>query len=105
MVNGIDSFAVTNIDGLDSVDVIRVCIAYRDGRRAYNHVPNDTEILARVEPVYVDFPGWKQPTHGIRRWKDLPGRARSYLKAIAEMSGAPLSIVSVGPSREQTLFL
>src|SRR5258705_222108 len=63
MVNGINELAVTNVDGLDSLDVIRVCIGYRVGKARYDYVPNDIEVLARCEPVYAEFPGWKTPTH------------------------------------------
>ena len=105
MVNGIDELAVTNVDGLDTLDLIRVCVGYRAGNKRYDYIPNDIEVLTRCEPVYVDFPGWKTPTNKVRGWKDLPGRARSYLRAIAELTGADLSIVSVGPSRDQTIFL
>jgi adenylosuccinate synthase len=105
MVNGIDELAVTNLDGLDTVEVIKVGIAYRcDGKR-YDYVPNDGEILARCEPVYAEFPGWRTPTHKARKWKDLPAKARMYLKAIAELTDAKLMIASVGPGREQTIFV
>jgi len=103
MVNGIDELAVTNVDGLDSLEVIRVCVGYRVGARAFNYVPNDIELLAKCEPVYVAFPGWQKPTHRTRRWKDLPVRARTYLQALAELTGAKLALVSVGPAREQTI--
>ena len=105
MVNGIDDLAVTNVDGLDTLDVVRACVGYRVGGKTLDYIPNDIEVLARCEPVYVDFPGWKTPTTKARRWKDLPQRARSYLQAIAEFTGAKLAIVSVGPAREQTIFL
>jgi adenylosuccinate synthase len=105
MVNGIDELAVTNVDGLDSLDVIRACIGYRVGTQRFDYVPNDIELLTKCEPVYVDFPGWKTPTNKARKWKDLPPRARAYLKAIAELTGAELAIVSVGPSRDQTIKL
>jgi adenylosuccinate synthase len=105
MVNGIDELAVTNLDGLDTVETIKVCIGYRDGRKRYDYVPNDIEVLSHCEPVYAEFPGWRTPTHQARRWKDLPARARSYLKAIAELTGAGLGIASVGPGREQTIFV
>ena len=103
MVNGIDELAVTNVDGLDSVETIRVCIGYRDGARRYDFVPNDIEALSRCEPVYAEFPGWRTPTHHARKWKDLPAKTRSYLKALAELSGARLAIASVGPGREETI--
>ncbi len=105
MVNGIDDLAVTNIDGLDTVETIKVCIGYRDGKKKYDHVPNDIEVLARCEPVYAEFPGWRTPTHNARSWKDLPAKTRSYLKAIAELTDAKLFIASVGPAREQTIFV
>ena len=105
MVNGIDELAVTNVDGLDSVEIIRVGVGYRVGTKQFDHVPNDIELLGKCEPVYAEFPGWKQSTSNARRWKDLPAKARAYLNALAELTGAELSIVSIGPSREQTIFL
>ncbi len=105
MVNGIDELAVTNVDGLDTLESIRAGVGYRVGSRTVDYVPNDIELLSVCEPVYVDFPGWKESTSRARRWKELPARARTYLRALAELTGAKLSIVSVGPEREQTIFL
>ena len=105
MVNGIDELAVTNVDGLDSLDNIRVCVAYRVGKQQFDYVPNDIDLLGKCDPVYIDFPGWKTSTSEARKWKDLPLRARTYLQGLAEVTGARLSIVSVGPSREQTIFV
>jgi adenylosuccinate synthase len=105
MVNGIDELAVTNLDGLDSLETIKVCIGYRIGSKRYDYVPNDIDVFADCKPIYAEFPGWRTPTHKVRQWKKLPAKARSYLKAIAELSGARLIIASVGPSRDQTIFL
>ena len=105
MVNGIDELAVTNVDGLDTVETIRVCIGYRIGRQRYDFVPSDTDTLSRCEPVYAEFPGWRKSTAGARKFKDLPPRCRAYLKAITELTGAKLFIASVGPGREQTIFV
>ncbi|MGC9036526.1 MAG: adenylosuccinate synthase [Verrucomicrobiia bacterium] len=105
MINGIDHLAVTNLDGIDTLDVIKVCVAYKYGSQTYNYVPSDSNILARVEPVYAEFEGWKTPTVGASKWKDLPLNARKYLRAIAELSGAKLKIISVGPDRRQTIFV
>jgi adenylosuccinate synthase len=104
LINGVDFLAVTNLDGLDTVETIKVCLAYRVGRRRYDNLPSDTAELAACEPVYAEFPGWCTPTSGARRWKDLPARARSYLKALEDLVGAPIRIVSVGPDRDQTIF-
>ncbi|HEV2437998.1 MAG TPA: adenylosuccinate synthase [Verrucomicrobiae bacterium] len=105
MVNGIDDLAVTNLDGLDSVETIKVCVAYRHGKARYDFVPNDAQTLAECQPVYVEFEGWRAPTEKARSWKQLPPKARAYLKAIAELSDAKLFIASVGPAREQTIFV
>jgi adenylosuccinate synthase len=103
LVNGIDDLAVTNLDGLDSVRTLRVAIAYRLDGQTLEHSPNDVRALARCEPVYAEFPGWLSPTTAVRSWKALPPKARQYLKALAELTGARLSLISVGPGREQTL--
>jgi adenylosuccinate synthase len=105
MVNGIDDLAITNTDGLDSLETIKVCIAYRDGKKRYDYVPNDIEVLSRCVPVYAEFPGWKTPTDKAKSWKDLPPKCRSYLKAISELTDAKLFIASVGPGRDQTIFV
>jgi adenylosuccinate synthase len=105
MVNGIDELAVTNLDGLDSLETVRVCVGYRVGTERFDHVPADIEVLTRCQPVYVDFPGWQSSTEKARHWKELPRQARTYLSAITELTGAELKIVSVGPGRNQTLFI
>jgi len=105
MVNGIDDLAVTNLDGLDSLETIQVCVAYRRGKTRYDYVPNDAQTLAECEPVYVEFEGWRTPTEKCKTFKQLPAKARAYLKAIAELTGAKLYIASVGPGRDQTIFV
>jgi adenylosuccinate synthase len=105
MVNGIDELTVTNLDGLDTVERIKVAVAYRCGSQRLDYIPNDIQVLARCEPVYREFPGWKTQTTQARTWKELPAKARTYLEALAKLTGARLSIVSVGPGREQTLFV
>ncbi|MEO7300172.1 MAG: adenylosuccinate synthase [Verrucomicrobiota bacterium] len=105
MVNGIDELAVTNLDGLDTVEVIKACIGYRIGTSRIDYIPNDIAALAKCEPIYAEFPGWKIPTDKCKTWKDLPIKARTYLKAIAELTGAKLFIASVGPARAQTIFV
>ncbi|MCP5517502.1 MAG: adenylosuccinate synthase [Verrucomicrobiales bacterium] len=105
MVNGIDQLAVTNLDGLDTVERIRVCVAYRCGGKKLDYVPTDGRLLETCEPVYREFPGWRASTADARSWKDLPARARQYLEAVSSLVGAPLMIVSVGPARDQTIFV
>jgi adenylosuccinate synthase len=105
MVNGIDDLAITNLDGLDTVANIQVCVAYRRGRTQYDYIPNDAQVLAECEPLYVEFEGWRTPTDKCKTFKQLPAKAREYVKAIAELSNARLFIASVGPGRDQTIFV
>jgi adenylosuccinate synthase len=105
MVNGIDDLAVTNLDGLDTVETIKVCVAYRHGKTRYDFVPNDAQTLAECKPVYVEFEGWRTPADKARTWKQLPAKARAYLQAIAGLTDAKLAIASVGPGRNQTIFV
>ena len=105
MVNGLDELAVTNLDGLDTLETVKACVGYRIGDTRYDYIPNDVELLAQCQPIYVEFPGWRTPTDKARTWKQLPARARSYLKAIAQLTGAELTIASVGPARAQTIML
>lgn len=105
MVNGIDELAITNLDGLDTLDTVKVCVGYRIGRKRVEHVPNDIAQLEQCVPVYEEFPGWKTDTSKSRKWMDLPLNARKYLQAISKLTGAKLKIASVGPGREETIFL
>ena len=105
MLNGIDQIAVTNLDGLDSVPKIPVCVAYRLGRKQLEVPPSDVRELAECVPIYEEFAGWQTPTDKAKTWDDLPKRARSYLQTLAARTGGRLAIVSVGPNREQTIVI
>jgi adenylosuccinate synthase len=105
ILNGIDELAVTCLDGLDTVETIKVCLGYRTGLRRLDYVPTDVELMAKCKPVYAEFPGWKTSTSRCTKWKELPVAARKYLTALADLTGARLKIVSVGPDRAQTIFV
>jgi adenylosuccinate synthase len=104
MINGIDELAITNLDGLDHMDPIRVCVAYRLNGKRLDVPPCDAAQLNNCEPIYEEFGGWNKPTHKVKKISELPSRAKVYVKRIAELTGARLSMVSVGPARGQTLF-
>lgn len=106
MVNGIDRLAITNVDGLDNLKEIFICVGYRlDGRgKTMTLPPNDAGELARCKPVYKRLPGWQSSTSHCKKYEDLPLKARSYLETIAALSNAKLWMVSVGPEREQTIW-
>src|SRR5246500_4802381 len=105
MINGIDELAITNLDGLDHVDPIRVCVAYRLNGKPLDVPPCDASQRANWEPVYEEMRGWNAPTHSARKFSQLPSVARKYVKYISELTGAKLSMVSVGPARGETIIL
>jgi adenylosuccinate synthase len=107
MVNGVDQLAITNLDGLDNVPEILICTGYRIDNKGpvLDTPPTDAGELARCRPVYITMPGWLTPTDSIRKYKDLPAKARRYAETLAKLSGAKLFIVSVGPGRAQTIQL
>ncbi len=105
MINGIDELAITNLDGLDSVDPIRICTAYKLNGKRLDVPPSDAAQLENCQPVYEEMPGWKSSTESAKKFSELPKAARNYVGRIAELTGAKLTIVSVGPARGQTIFL
>jgi len=105
MINGIDELAITNLDGLDHVDPIKVCVGYRLNGKRLEVPPCDALQLDNCEPIYEEMRGWNQSTSAARKLSQLPSAARNYVKRIAQLTGARLSMVSVGPMRAQTIFL
>jgi adenylosuccinate synthase len=105
MVNGIDDLAVTKLDVLDSLPVIKICVGYKIGRKIIETVPTNAGLMQRCQPVYQEFEGWQTSTRDARSFDDLPKKAQVYLKKLAQLCGARLSIVSVGARRAETLFL
>jgi adenylosuccinate synthase len=103
LLNGFTSIAVTKLDVLDDLETIKVCVAYRVGDRRYTTVP-PTPILERASPEYEELPGWNVPTSGCTSWDELPANARAYLRRIEELVGAPVTIISVGPARRETIM-
>ena len=105
MINGIDELAITNLDGLDTVDPIRICVGYRLNGKRLSVPPCDAIQLDNCEPIYVQMPGWKRSTTSAKKLSQLPNAARDYVQCIGKLTGAKVSIVSVGPTRAQTILL
>ncbi len=104
-LNGITSLAVTKLDILDSFEEIKICVAYQIGGKTHKAPPLASLKWEDIIPVYETLPGWKTPTHQCRSYSELPNQAKAYLSRLSVLSGAPISLVSVGPDRKQTLFL
>lgn len=105
-INGLTGWAVSLLDVLSGLDEIKVCVAYKmpDGT-VTKDFPADSYLLDRCEPVYETLPGWKEEITGVRSWQELPEQAQKYVMHIQELTETPVVAVSVGPDREQTMWL
>ena len=104
-LNGMDSLALTKLDVLDSLKEIKICTGYRLRGQLLDSPPPLIEDLEKVEPVYETLPGWNRSTKGITAYDQLPKAAERYIKRICELVNTPLSLLSLGPERERTLFI
>jgi adenylosuccinate synthase len=95
---------VTKLDVLDELDTIRVCVGYRINGGLTSTPPLLSENFGDAQAVYENLPGWKESTVGIRRFEDLPANARSYLDRLQSLVGVPITIISTGPDRDQTII-
>ena len=103
-LSGVDELAVMLLDVLSGFDEIKICSAYTiDGKRV-EHFPSHVDDLKKAVPVYETVPGWQEELSAIRRYDDLPEGARRYIAKIGALLGRPVSIVSVGPDRSQTIL-
>ena len=104
-LNSVSGLCITKLDVLDGLDTIRLCVGYScDGKESMTP-PAGAEALATCAPVYVDMPGWKESTVGVREYEGLPTKAREYLGRIEEVVGTPIDIISTGPDRADTIVL
>lgn len=104
-INGISGLCVTKLDVLDGLHSLKMCIAYRYRGKETEYPPLDAAGWDEIEPVYLEFPGWSESTHGVTAWEKLPPAARAYLRSLEELVGCPLAIVSTGPDRDATIIL
>ncbi|HLH30620.1 MAG TPA: adenylosuccinate synthase, partial [Terriglobia bacterium] len=105
MINALDSVVITKIDVLDAFDEIPFCVDYKYKGSVLKEFPADAAILADVQPVYKNLRGWKQSLAGTKEWSKLPTVAQDYLKFLSDYLGIPISMVSTGPGREETVRL
>ncbi len=101
MMSGVSDLIMMKSDVLDGFDTIKVAVAYKDGDKILHNFPYDGGI--NIEPVYKEFPGWKTPLSGLRRFEDFPQAFKDYIAFIEAETGCRISIVSVGPDRNATV--
>ena len=102
-LNGLTELFVTKLDVLSGLETVKVCVAYRYEGERYEDLPPHQSIVHKAEPVYEDMEGWSADLSQARSASDLPAAAQRYLDRMADLAGVPVRMVSVGPSREQTL--
>jgi adenylosuccinate synthase len=105
MTCGVDEWALTKLDVLDGFETLKICTAYElDGKRI-EYFPANIREVTRCTPVYEEMPGWRTTTRGATRFEALPAAAQAYIRRLEAVTGAPAGILSLGPRREDTLFM
>jgi adenylosuccinate synthase len=100
-VNSLSEIALTKLDVLDEFEEIKVCVAYLHNGVRYEHMPFHQSVLHEVTPIYETLPGWQSDITSATKYDDLPKAAKSYVKYLEEITGVTISVVGVGPGREQ----
>jgi adenylosuccinate synthase len=102
MINGVTKLLMTKADVLSGFDTIKVCIAYKVDGKICDEIPYNTDAV--IEPVYINLPGWKKDISEIREYDLLPIELKKFIEYIEEQTGVPITMASVGPDREETIF-
>lgn len=102
-VCGLTSLVVTKIDTLAGLEKLKVCVGYKLDGKVIDYFPASLEDLAKCEPVYEEFDGWGDEVANARSYEELPENAKAYLRRIEEFTGTKISIVGVGPRRDQSI--
>ncbi|MCQ2754712.1 MAG: adenylosuccinate synthase [bacterium] len=107
LVGGITNVALTKLDVFDDFDEIKICVAYKDCRndKVYTTYPTDVFIHKYLEPIYETVEGWKTSLSEMKSYDELPENTKKYIAKVEDLIGAPVGIISVGPDREQTIFV
>ena len=103
-MNGVTEIALTKLDVLDTFDEIRVCTSYMLDGREIHDFPTDHQTLSRVTPVYTSLKGWQASNADARTFDDMQPEARNYVTFLEKQLQTPVTFVSVGPGRDETVF-
>ena len=102
-MNGVTDVCLTKIDVLDTFRTIKVCTGYMIDGEYYSYLP-DTAHQEKAKPVYKEYEGWMTPTTECRTWESLPEKCREYILSVEKLIGAPITLISVGPERDQLII-
>ena len=104
-INGLTGVAVTKLDILDDIEMIKICTSYKYRGRIYHEFPKEISLFEECEPVYEEVRGWSKSTVGIRDFSRLPGEAKAYIKSIEKMLGVEVHLISTGQRRDELIKL
>lgn len=104
MINQLDSIAITKLDVLTGLKKLKICVAYKYGDKIFENHPNHQTILHKCEPVYEEVDGWEEYIGNIKSFDNLPENARKYIRKIEGLLKVPVSMISVGPERNQIII-
>ncbi|MCL2818274.1 MAG: adenylosuccinate synthase [Actinomycetia bacterium] len=104
-INGLTDLAITKLDVLSAFPTIKICVAYEDARGVrHTTVPGHQSAFHHAKPIYEEMKGWNVDITGARTFEELPQEAQDYIARLEELAGVPVSIIAVGPDREQTII-
>jgi adenylosuccinate synthase len=104
-INGVTDFVLTKLDVLTGLESIPVCVAYEiDGKRVED-MPMTQREFSAATPIYEEFPGWSEDISKARSVEDLPPTCRDYVEALQDISGARISVIGVGPGRDESIVI
>ncbi|MBV9097105.1 MAG: adenylosuccinate synthetase, partial [Frankiaceae bacterium] len=104
-INGVTDFVLTKLDVLTGFESIPVCVGYRVGDKTYDEMPMSQTDFHHAVPVYEEFPGWDEDITAARSLDELPKNARNYVEAVEAMTSVPISVVGVGPGRDESIVV
>ncbi len=104
-VNGISGIALTKLDILDGMEELKICVGYKLNGKEIDYFPSSQLEQEQVEPIYDTMEGWSETTYGARSWGELPAQAIKYVRHIEELIGAPVSMLSTSPERDDTILM
>jgi adenylosuccinate synthase len=104
-INGLTGIALTKLDVLSGFETIKICTGYRYGDQLLTEIPASMEVFSACVPVYEEIEGWRSDISSVRKFEDLPGAARNYVRRLEELVGCSVMLVSVGARRDETILL
>ncbi|PLY12265.1 MAG: adenylosuccinate synthase [Sedimenticola sp.] len=105
LINSVTGICITKLDVLDGLETLKICVAYDVDGKQVDIPPVGADGFEKCKPVYMEMPGWKESTVGIKQKDALPANALAYLQKVEELTGVPIDVISTGPDRDETIVV